>query len=210
MICTYANVNFEDHVYEVTGTPGNYDRSAWFNHKPTLAPKNPLINLPYIIDGERIITQSNACYTYLGRKFHLNGKNEDEITKVEQILNQVMDLRNDAAYQFYYIENPDYNVYLKNSASVHLGKFEAWFAHHKTKFSASDELTVADFHLWEMLDVHQALAKEKVGNADFLNQYPHLLDFHKRFKELPPIHKYIESPAYKYPINNKSSNFGSK
>ena len=53
--------------------------------KPDLLKKNPLMNLPYVIDGETVITQSNACFLYLGRKFNLNGKNEDEIAKNDQV-----------------------------------------------------------------------------------------------------------------------------
>ena len=53
--------------------------------KPVLSKKNPLMNLPYVIDGETVITQSNACLLYLGRKFNLNGKNEDEIAKNDQV-----------------------------------------------------------------------------------------------------------------------------
>ena len=37
---------------------------------------NPLINLPYLIDGDVIVSQSNACFTYLGRKFDMLGKYE--------------------------------------------------------------------------------------------------------------------------------------
>ena len=80
---------------------------------------NPLINLPYIIDGEvccesfaqnsldlhhfycdfppfklqLVVTQSNACLKYLGRKFDLLGSNDAELTLIEQCIFQVCDLQ---------------------------------------------------------------------------------------------------------------------
>ena len=53
--------------------------------KPGLVEKNALMNLPYIVDGDNVVTQSNACLTYLGRKYNLNGKTETEIIKNDQV-----------------------------------------------------------------------------------------------------------------------------
>ena len=58
--------------------------------------KNALANLPYVIDGETVVTQSNACLLYLGRKLGLMGGTKAETAKAEQTLMQVFDLRNDA------------------------------------------------------------------------------------------------------------------
>ena len=56
--------------------------------------KNPLINLPYIEVSNRVVTQSNAVYLWIGRKTGLNGSNDEEKEKNAQILFQVFDLRN--------------------------------------------------------------------------------------------------------------------
>jgi len=93
LMCEYAGANYEAVNYELKGEPGNWDASAWFSVKPALKDRNPLMNLPYVVDGDRVITQSNACLLYLGRKFGLSGKNEDEVTRMEQSLCQAMDLR---------------------------------------------------------------------------------------------------------------------
>ena len=39
--------------------------------KPELAKLNSCINLPYIIDGEQVVTQSNTCMLYLGQKLSI-------------------------------------------------------------------------------------------------------------------------------------------
>merc|ERR1711879_777000 len=101
MMCHHANVEFEDTQYPLGGEPGNWDASAWFGVKPALKEKNALMNLPYVVDGDTVVTQSNACLMYLGRKFNLNGQNDSELLKVEQCLCEVFDLRNNAVRLFY-------------------------------------------------------------------------------------------------------------
>ena len=50
---------------------GGYDASAWFGVKSPLKEKNALINLPYVIDNDIIVSQTNACLSYLGRKLSM-------------------------------------------------------------------------------------------------------------------------------------------
>ena len=47
------------------------------------------MNLPYVIDGDQIIAQTNACFAHLGRVLGLYGSNYAETVKVEQCLCQV-------------------------------------------------------------------------------------------------------------------------
>ena len=44
------------------------------------------MNLPYLIDGDNVVAQTNAILSYLGRKYNLNGKTETEIIKNDQVL----------------------------------------------------------------------------------------------------------------------------
>lgn len=81
-ICYDCNVS-EDGSFE--GTCGQ----KWFSVKNTLKEVHPLINLPYVIDGTMIITQSNACLQYVGRKLSMMGKNEEEQSYCEQLLCEV-------------------------------------------------------------------------------------------------------------------------
>ena len=77
----------------------SFDGSDWTNKdKIELKKRNSLINLPYmeIIDDEgqrHLISQSNACLLYLGRKFKMLGSNEVEQTRCEQLLLETNDLR---------------------------------------------------------------------------------------------------------------------
>merc|ERR1712194_720027 len=66
----------------------------WFGEKkPGLAETNAMINLPYIQDGAQVITQSNSCMLYLGRKLAID--EDANFIKNHQALDQIMDLRND-------------------------------------------------------------------------------------------------------------------
>ena len=47
------------------------------------------MNLPYVLDGERVVSQSNACLIYLGEKFGMMGSDEDERIAVHQLLCEV-------------------------------------------------------------------------------------------------------------------------
>ena len=70
-------------VYVVNDKPeGGQDYSAWFAAKPPLKERNPLMNLPYVIDhenGDMVVSQSNACMSYLGRQLGLWGNNDQEV-----------------------------------------------------------------------------------------------------------------------------------
>ena len=46
----------------------NKGRDLWFkDDKPALLKTNYLTNLPYIIDGDFVLAQTDACINYLGR-----------------------------------------------------------------------------------------------------------------------------------------------
>jgi hypothetical protein len=75
--------------------------------------------------------------------------------------------------------------------------------------------TAPDFHLWEMLDQHEILARgtqeAKQGTpSSFLGDYSRLSKFYKAFRGLKELEGYFASDAYKLPLNNKMANFGAK
>ena len=208
MMCAYSGIDYDPKTYEVTGAPGSWDRSAWFDAKPALKEKNALMNLPYVIDGDRVVTQSNACLQYLGKKLNLMGKGEHEEGLEQQCLCQVMDLRNDAVACFY--GGKDADEYLQG-VKGHYGKFEGWLDSHNTDYLAGSQPTTADFHLWEMLDQHEAycVAKGKPLLLHTLGSEYHLLRrFYSRFAALPQLAGYFAGPLHALPINNKMADFG--
>ena len=94
MMAEYAGVDYEAKLHDS-------DTDEWAELKAELIKTNPLANLPYVIDGDTVVTQSNACFAYLGEKFGLLGSDATERVQCEQCLCQVMDLRNEAIELFY-------------------------------------------------------------------------------------------------------------
>ena len=210
MICYYAEADFEPVLHTIEAKEGGGWASTWFTEvKPPLAEKNALINLPYIVDGDVVVTQSNACMTYLGRKFNLNGKNDTEMIRVDQTLCQVFDLRNDAVKFFYSSEEQveqGLTSFLEGVAK-HYTKLDGFMAQNKTKFLASDEPTVPDFHFFELILQIEELTT-KYNRPSAYKSLPQVAAFYDAFKALPAIEKYLKSDLHALPINNKMAGFG--
>ena len=94
MMAMYAGAKLIAENYDLKCKEGGgFDMSAWKDAKPALRAKNPLMNLPYILDGDVVVTQTNACFSYLGKKIGLFGSNELEASQCEQLLCEIYDLR---------------------------------------------------------------------------------------------------------------------
>ena len=127
----------------------------------------------------------------------------------QQCLCQVTDMRNDAVKLFYgpsFEENAEKYV---DSCQGHYKKFESWMGQQGTKFTCGDAPTAPDFHLFEMLDQHEILAKFLKTKSFLATEnekgkllYSNLRKFYGDFKLLPQLQDYFAGDAYKLPINN--------
>jgi len=199
MILEYKGVTYTDEQYA--------DGDKWFKtDKPPLLEKNPLANLPYIVAGETVITQSNACLSYLGMRLGMSGRDPASRFNNEQLLCEVFDTRNamiDLVYPFKKV-NRDEKEFKENAPGVAEGpfaKFEAWLGHHKSDYFCGPKPLTADFHIWEMLDQHKLLA-EKIGKPTWCEKFPLCKAFYDRFRAQETLQKYFASDSYKLPCNN--------
>ena len=62
-------------------------------------------NLPYFIDGDVKLSQSNAILRYIARKHDMLGKTDKEKAMVDMMAKETMDLRNSWIGHCY---NPDF------------------------------------------------------------------------------------------------------
>merc|ERR1712107_658387 len=63
MMCYYKGQPFVNEAY------GDNLQEEWFDkRKKELIQQNACINLPFIIDGSEVVTQSITCSVFLGRK----------------------------------------------------------------------------------------------------------------------------------------------
>ncbi len=69
MMVMYAGVKLQAENFDCieNSTKDGFDVSSWFRVKEVYKAKNPLINLPFVEDGDVLVTQSNACFSHLGK-----------------------------------------------------------------------------------------------------------------------------------------------
>jgi glutathione S-transferase len=200
LLLHYVGEEFEDKHYE-TGPAPDYNTDSWFNVKYSLGLDFP--NLPYYIDGDVKVTQSNAILRYIGRKHKLMGETEAEAVRLDVIENAAMDFRNAAVRLFY---NPDFDK-LKAQYLIDLKErlelFEKYL--QNKKWFVGDKISIVDFPMYEMLDQHKLL------DPTCLDAFPKLQEFVERFENLPAIKAYMRSDKFMArPLNNKMAKFGNE
>jgi len=91
-IFEYLKVPFEDKFYEQGDAP-DFDVSCWTSEKYALGLDFP--NLPYLIDGDLKITESQAILRYVVNKYgpHLNGKNVEDQARVDMVYSVLTDIK---------------------------------------------------------------------------------------------------------------------
>eukprot|EP00928_Gymnodinium_smaydae_P062349 TRINITY_DN46234_c0_g1_i1.p1 TRINITY_DN46234_c0_g1~~TRINITY_DN46234_c0_g1_i1.p1 ORF type:complete len:268 (-),score=54.91 TRINITY_DN46234_c0_g1_i1:116-865(-) len=200
MMCYYKSCPFENAVY------GADMQDTWFKgKKPELLAKNSCINLPYIVDGDKVVTQSNTCLLYLGQKLGVD--TPEHFIANHTVLDQTMDLRNDLmkiVYPFGSVKTKDEfpdaaKAHLESSAKTNFTKLEGFCVGPYMCGAAPQS---GDFHVFEMLDQHQSICVA-LGVPDVLDGFPKLKALHAAFKADPALSKYFDSECHKgYMQNN--------
>ncbi|XP_065829015.1 glutathione S-transferase Mu 4-like [Oscarella lobularis] len=181
-------------LLEYCGEPYQDDRyntrtGDWFDVKFKMG--LPMPNLPYLIDGDIKIVQSNAVLRYIGRKHKMDGDTEVEKVWVDIFTNQVTDLHN-GFFRLAFTKPDEFEAkkedYLKNSLPSALQGFSNHLDSHK--WLAGDKITFPDFHFAEMLDELTILS------STCLDEFPTLKAYKNQFDELPQIKAYRASDRY--------------
>lgn len=194
MMCFYKSQPFTNVAY------GADMKDSWFGGaKGDLVKKNACMNLPYILDGDQVLTQSNTCLLYLGRKLGIDS--DADFFQNHCVLDQVMDLRNDLMKVVYPFGDaktkeqfPDVaKAHLEGSAKTNLTKLEGFC---KGPYMCGAVIRSGDFHVFEMLDQHADIAAS-LGVANPMDEYPKLKALHAALKADAKLAKYFESDCYK-------------
>ncbi|KAF7253599.1 Glutathione S-transferase [Varanus komodoensis] len=172
LLLEYTGTSYEDKHYSGLGEAPDIDRSQWTNVKEKLGLDFP--NLPYLIDGERKITQSNAILRYIARKHKMCGENEDEMIRVDILENQVMDFRMGFARLCY---SPDFEKLKPEYMEQLPGKLKQFsqFLGDK-KWFVGKKITYVDFLVYDVLD------QQRIFEPKCLDQFRNLKDFLARFE----------------------------
>ncbi|KAK6177388.1 hypothetical protein SNE40_015497 [Patella caerulea] len=194
----YVGEEFTDQQY-VIGPAPEYSREDWKKEENDLGLDFP--NLPYYIDDDVRITQSNSIIRYLGQKYNLLGSTLKERVTCDMMVETAMDFRNMSVYVSY---NPDYESlkgdYFSNYLPTTLAGFEKYLA--DKPWFAGENVTVCDFPFYELLDQHRLV------EPTCLDKFPKLRAFLNRFESLPRNKLFMTTPMYmKHPIHNPYANF---
>ncbi|XP_040574939.1 glutathione S-transferase Mu 3 [Lepeophtheirus salmonis] len=197
LLLEYTGEDYEEKKYSCGPAP-DFDKSSWLAIKQSISLDFP--NLPYYIDGDVKLTQSNAIIRHIARKNDLCGKTENDKWKVDLLAEQAMDFRNGIVHLSY---NPNFESlkdnYLK-SVQGKLVEFSNFIG--KGPWFTGESITFVDFIMYELLDQHRLLS------STVLDQFKNLKDFLDRFEKLPKIAEYMKSERFIHrPINNKMAAF---
>ncbi|XP_065661513.1 glutathione S-transferase Mu 5 isoform X2 [Hydra vulgaris] len=203
LLLGYTKTDFVDKTYELGDAP-EYDRTSWLSVKYTLGLDFP--NLPYFVDGDVKLTQSNAIIQYIARKNNMDGNTEKEKYRIDMMVNELVDFRMGFVTLCYRTKPEDLDQAVKDykmNVQTRLKLFEDFLGDFP--FLAGDKLTFVDFIFYELLDIH------KVFQEDILVSFPKLEAFVKRFEAIPEIHDFMKSDKFfKGPLNNKVALIGGK
>jgi len=179
---------------EYTGVKYNQKKyttdEEWAADKTTISFDFP--NLPYLIDGDKIITESDAINTHIclksGHK-ELLGKNDDQIVSLATVKGVLNDARTAVSGAVY---NPDFIKVIDSTLKEKVfPKFE-----NLNKFIGSGEgligtgLTYVDFVFYELAQLLLA-HDEKV-----LDNYANLKKLAETIANLPQIQAYLASDRF--------------
>ncbi|XP_047440299.1 glutathione S-transferase Mu 3-like [Mugil cephalus] len=199
LMLEYTGTKYEEKFY-VCGEAPDYDKSCWFDVKFKLGLDFP--NLPYLLDGDKKVVQSNAIMRYIARKSNLCGETEDEKIRVDILENQVVDFRGGFVRMCYTDVDKLKPGYLE-ALPASLKQFSDFLG--ERKWFAGDKITFVDFMIYEVLDQH------RMFHPPCLDEFKNLKDFHHRFEALDKIAAYLKSSRFiKGPVNNRMAKWGNK
>ena len=179
------------------------NRDEWFNEtKPKLIEKNPAITLPYLLDGEEVISESDAIIVYVCHKANradLLGRNATEQTRVATAMGVIRDLHGKYIGLVYGRDNA--NLSFEEAKAATLPVFQPYLTKLNQMLEGRDfiagEITWVDFVLAEFMQCLWILQK------DFLEGFANIWAHQKRVWELPAIKAYHETDRFKeVPLNN--------
>jgi hypothetical protein len=144
------------------------------------------------------------------------GKDWNEYAECEQLLCEIMDVRN-TVVGLSYGSRPadDMSKWFQNVASANgsIGKLNLWLTRKyegnnaENVFFVGDSATAPDFHVWEMIDQLKLMAVH-YGCENPFKDHAMLDKFHASFAALPQNQKYLASALAKLPCNNMMAKFG--
>ncbi|XP_077080412.1 glutathione S-transferase P-like [Siphateles boraxobius] len=151
--------------------------------------------LPKFQDGDLVLYQSNAMLRHLGRKHGAYGKNDCEASLIDMMNDSVEDLRLKYIKLIYQEYETGKEAFIKDLAN-HLKPFETILAKNKSGFLVGDQISFADYNLFDLL------LNLKVLSSTCLDSFPALKSFVDKTSARPKVKALLENEDFKkMPIN---------
>lgn len=174
ILCEYLQVPYENKLYA--------DPNTWFGvDKPAL--KTDFPNLPYVQDGDKVITETEACALYIvgkSGKTELLGENPEEVVHLAQVKGVITDVYNNF---FKLITNKEADIE-KGIQETVIPKLNLLSKHLGEKDFLLGKLKLVDF-IFALFLSHLNM------NGPYLDE--NLKKYLNRFFSLPAIKSYLES-----------------
>jgi len=201
LLLEFTGAEWEDKLY-ACGPPPDYDKTCWFGVKESLGFDFP--NLPYLIDGDVKMTQTQAILRYIARKYGLVGNTDEEQIRVDMVQAEWADFMSQFTGMCY---SPDFAAkkdgYLTGVLPTKLKRLSDFLGDRP--YFAGSNVTFVDFLMYEALDQHKMLEPTCLQNSKNLE------GFVERIAKQEKIAAFLKSPKYiNYPLNNKMASFGGK
>ena len=185
-------------------------KKLWMDFKPSLEPTLLFPNLPYLLDGEIAISQSNVILRYLGRKYGLMGE-PASLHLVDLVLDEMADFDKQVTARCY-SDKASLKPYCEKQLPSTLQKWARMLGDKSFLTGmagpSSDLLTVADLKFYETIRKIKIIEQELLDGTGALAGVPSLLAFCDRVEAVPALKAYIASDAFlARPLNNAHAQF---
>lgn len=191
MMLEYSEEDYENKLYHIEKS------SEWFDNKFKLGLDFP--NLPYMIDGDIKITESQAIVRYVARKCGLVPTDPKSLAECEMAESVVVGIRSKFTESCY---KPDFDkAKLREAVLPSFPALEKFLG--SRPYLAGNDLSYVDFQLYETMDHHRLLY------PDILDEFPNIKKFMERFASQKTIAAYFKSNRYSlFPINGPMAKWG--
>lgn len=152
-------------------------------------------NLPYLIDNDRVITESDAILYYLANKkergdlFGSDFEERLQILQVHGVLKDVLSSIVSLIYSSSYTEALKEESFKENGFIDKKLKFLNKFLEGK-KFLLGDNVKYVDFIFYEIIELATKISPKTV------EKYGRLSTYSENFRQLNGIQNYLKSPRF--------------
>lgn len=194
----YLGLPYAEERYE--GADG---RARWFEQdKPKLSHKNPALTLPYLIDGDKVVAESDAILIYLCHKagrVDLLGRDAEE----QVLLATAHGVYKDFHPRYIQLVYGSYkeNATFEQGLAASFANFEPYLK--KLNGLLGEKQFIAGGLTWFDFGLADFLQTLRLLSGDYLKAFPKLEEYQQRVWALPELAAYFGSERFRErPCNN--------